>query len=157
MQYAKNSNTMSGTEISAVSLLSSKFLFIGALVSVYIQERRLDTALYARGLPELREFTIHMWYYGVPDDDNRTDDIIFSFYSPSKCLILTLSTFHVYLYMDNENVFYLGDSVLFSFITESDGRVLVGARSVNMRTLCIPNNNNSSAYIFTINMLSSGS
>ena len=88
---------MSGTDISAVSLPCSKFLFLGALVVVYTQERRLDTALYARGLPELREFTIHMWYYGVQDDDSRTDDIIISFYSPSECFSFTLSTFHVYL------------------------------------------------------------
>ena len=50
----------------------------GALVPAYTQERRKDTAFYARGLPGLTEFTIHMWLYGVPDDDNRVHDYIIS-------------------------------------------------------------------------------
>ena len=51
----------------------------GALVSVYTQERRIDTALYATGLPALSEFTIHMWYYGFPhDDDDRSNDWMIS-------------------------------------------------------------------------------
>ena len=54
-------------------------LIPGALVSVYTQERRIDTALYATGLPALSEFTIHMWYYGFPhDEDDRSNDWMIS-------------------------------------------------------------------------------
>lgn len=60
------------------------FAYQGAIVQVYTQERRTDTALYATGLPGLDEFTISMWYYGVPDDDNRTDDYIISLATSCK-------------------------------------------------------------------------
>ena len=49
-------------------------MIAGIQVHVYTQERRTATALYDRGLPALTEFTIHMWHYGVPDDDNRSGD-----------------------------------------------------------------------------------
>ena len=54
-------------------------MIAGIHVHIYTQERRIDTALYARGLPALTEFTIHMWFYGVPDDDNRAGDWLVSF------------------------------------------------------------------------------
>ena len=41
------------------------------MVPEYTQERSTDTA---RELPALTEFTIHMWFCGVPDDDNRARD-----------------------------------------------------------------------------------
>ena len=69
----------------------------GSSVPVYTQERRTDTALYATGLPELSEFTIYMWYYGVPDDDSRADAWWIRFgpkmgYFDRKLYILELST-----------------------------------------------------------------
>ena len=49
------------------------FIFYSdALVSVYTQERRNHTALYATGLPAISEFTIHMWYYGDTDGKQLT-------------------------------------------------------------------------------------
>ena len=63
----------------------------GALVSVYTQERRIDTALYATGLPALSEFTIHMWYYGFPhDDDDRSNDWMISVAVPGTDILLGL-------------------------------------------------------------------
>ena len=64
-------------------------MIAGTQVPVYTQERRTDTALYATGLPALTEFTIHMWYYGVPDDDHRTNDWLVSLAtSGTVCLFL---------------------------------------------------------------------
>ena len=59
-------------------------MMAGTQVPVYTQERRTDTALYATGLPALTEFTIHMWLYGVPDDDNRINDYYISLATASK-------------------------------------------------------------------------
>ena len=68
-------------------------LIPGALVSVYTQERRIDTALYATGLPALSEFTIHMWYYGFPhDDDDRSNDWMISVAVPGTDILFRLHT-----------------------------------------------------------------
>ena len=56
------------------STLLSYLYLPGALVQVYTQERREDIGLYAEGLPALKGFTIHMWFYGIPDDDDRKMD-----------------------------------------------------------------------------------
>ena len=65
----------------------------GALVSVYTQERRNDTALFATGLPALSEFTIDMWYYGFPhDDDHRSNDWMISVAVPGTDILFRLHT-----------------------------------------------------------------
>ena len=62
-------------------------------MSVYTQERRIDTALYATGLPALSEFTIHMWYYGFPhDDDDRSNDWMISVAVPGTDILFRLHT-----------------------------------------------------------------
>ena len=58
---------------------------------VYAQERRMDTVLYATMLPELTEFTTHIfWYYGLPDDDEWSEDWMISIASAGERVLIKL-------------------------------------------------------------------
>ena len=46
--------------------------------------------LYATMLPELTEFTIHMWYYGLRDDDEWSDDWMISIASAGERVFIKL-------------------------------------------------------------------
>lgn len=53
-------------------------------VPVYTQENTTDVFLYTTGLPAMERFSVCFWMFGVPDDDDRKEDALFSIAVPGQ-------------------------------------------------------------------------